>query len=224
MIYCLKCEHWAGFEFLGGALIAEGGLIQDAWRENFAKTHSESSPFESATKATILSRACSTFWMANLVFAMWVAGWPNVGIEDTPGLRHLIPITPDPYFTTGGDILPFLWFALGALQVVLACQQLPILQRVFTTTFAQYLGNISYALYLMHGPMLDVFAHRWMPYVWWVVGGDDGMWKRLFAFFGGALILGIPIIFAADLFWRLVDVPCVEFAKRLESVCIVEEE
>jgi peptidoglycan/LPS O-acetylase OafA/YrhL len=224
MIYCLKCKHWATFEFLGGALIAEVGLIQDARREKEAKTQSESSPFDSIVKPTTLSRASSVFWMANFIFAMWIAGWPNEGVDHTPGLHHFVPITPEPFFTTGGDWLAFPWFALGAMQVVFACQQVQFLQRVFTTGLAQYLANISYALYLMHGPMLDVFAHRWMPHVWWAVGGADGMWRRLFAFFGGTLVLGIPIIFAADLFWRAVDVPCVEFAKWLERICIIEED
>jgi peptidoglycan/LPS O-acetylase OafA/YrhL len=232
MIYCLKCKHWAAFEFLGGMFIAEVGLIQDAWKEQAAKTHTESSPFETSAKPTITifgmelsrERLSSIFWMANFIFAMWIAGWPNAGVEHTPGLRHFLPITPDPFFSTGGDWVAFPWFALGAIQVVFACQQVPFLQRVFTTGFARYLANISYALYLMHGPMLDVFAGRWMPHVWNFVGGSDGMWKRLFAFFGGTIVLGIPIIFAADLFWRAVDIPCVEFARWLEQKCIVKDE
>ncbi|KAL3423115.1 hard surface induced protein [Phlyctema vagabunda] len=216
MVYCLRCQHWAAFEFLGGMLVAEVGLIQDARAERDA--NKEDSGSRSSSKWWTL------FWMANFVTAMFIAGWPNNGADQTPGFRYLVPLTPDPFYTTGGDVISFFWYALGSMQVVIACQQLPILQRLFTTSLAQYLANISYALYLMHGPILDVLAHRWMPYVWWVAGGGDNMWSRLIAWFGGIVILGIPIVWAADIFWRGVDTPCVSFAKWLEGACVVKED
>lgn len=216
MLYCLRCQHWAAFEFLGGALVAEIGLIQDARAERDA--NKEAGDLESSAAST----GWQVFWMANFVIAMFVAGWPNSAADQTPGFRYLVPITPDPFYSTGGDVISFFWYALGSLQVVIACQQVPALQRFFTTSLAQYLANISYALYLMHGPILDVLAHRWMPYVWWMAGGADHFWGRLLAWFGGIFILGIPIIWAADLFWRAVDTPCVEFARWFESVCVVK--
>ncbi|RDW88369.1 hypothetical protein BP6252_00401 [Coleophoma cylindrospora] len=218
MLYCLKCQHWAAFEFLGGALIAEVGLIQDARAERDA--NKEAADLEPAAA----SKGWQVFWMINFVIALFIAGWPNNGADRTPGFRYLVPLTPDPFFSTGGDVISFFWYALGSLQVVIACQQVPAIQRLFTSSFAQYLASISYALYLMHGPILDVLAHRWMPYIWSIGGGADHFWGRLFAWFGGIFVLGIPIIWAADVFWRAIDTPCVEFARWFEGICLVKED
>ncbi|KAK7749247.1 hypothetical protein SLS62_008326 [Diatrype stigma] len=38
----------------------------------------------------------------------------------------------------------------------------PLLQRPFTTTFSQYLGRISYALYLAHGTVNAAVGERWL--------------------------------------------------------------
>ncbi|KAM3084312.1 hypothetical protein ACMFMG_001583 [Clarireedia jacksonii] len=224
MLYCLKCGRWAGFEFLGGAFVAEVGLIQTARAERDAN---KEMPIDEDAPKSWKKKAIYAFWMANFVFALFIAGWPNRGVLDTPGLRRIAPYTMEPYWShRSEDEQAFSWFGLGAMQIVFACQQLPLLQRFFTSSPAQYLANISYALYLMHGPILDICAHRWMPIVWWALGSTETttMWTRTFAWFGGAIGLGIPVFWAADIFWRTVDIPSVEFAKWLENKCIVKED
>ncbi|KAH8805746.1 acyltransferase [Xylogone sp. PMI_703] len=231
MFYCLKCQHWAAFEFLGGMFIAEIGLIQIARAERDANKEaatasSSPTPITTEVKPAGPSRGWTIFWWINFVIAMFLAGWPNQGAKETPIIKHLVPITIDPYFTTGGDLVSFPWFALGAIQTVFACQQLPALQRFFTTGIAQYLANLSYALYLMHGPCLDVFAHRVMPHVWALVGGAEGagMFAKMFVWFVGLCCLSIPVFWSADVFWRAVDTPSVQFAKWVEDCCIVKED
>lgn len=225
MLYSLKCGRWAAFEFIGGALVAEIGLIQQAraQRESNKEMWNSKNEKNSPSLKTWIVYA---FWTANFIFAMWIAGWPNKNVLKTPGLSRIAPYTMEPYWSQKPEEQQaFSWFALGAMQVVFACQQLPLLQKFFTTSPAQYLANISYALYLMHGPFLDMFAHRWMPYVWWAVGGreNSGMWTRTFAWWGGVLGLSMPIFWAADLFWRAVDIPSVEIARWLEGLCLVKE-
>ncbi|KAB8303657.1 hypothetical protein EYC80_005051 [Monilinia laxa] len=225
MLYSLKCGRWAAFEFIGGALVAEVGLIQQARAER--ESNKEISASDEEASGSWKTSAVYAFWTANFIFAMWIAGWPNKNVLKTPGLSRIAPYTMEPYWSQKPqEQQAFSWFALGAMQVVFACQQLPLLQKFFTSGPAQYLANISYALYLMHGPFLDIFAHRWMPYVWSAVGGieNSGMWSRTFAWFGGILGLSIPIFWAADIFWRAVDIPSVEFAKWLEGNCIVKED
>jgi len=57
--------------------------------------------------------------------------------------------------------------------------------------------------------------------VWALVGGPEsaGMWGRMVVWFVGLVVLGVPTVWASDLFWRTVDVRSVEFARWLESVC-----
>lgn len=244
-IYCLKCQHWASFEFLVGMVLAEVGLIQDAHRaraaaqKEAALSSGGAEALESGEMATEKAALIGeggtsgrrrrtavivfkTFLVINLIFAMFTAGWPNVHADKTPGIAFLWRNTMNPFFQTGGDLVSFPWYALGAVQVVLALQQIQCLQNLFVTPFAQYMGNISYAIYVCHGPVLDVFAHRWMPYIWAIVGGRDDarMWGRLFAWFFGLLAMSVPTFIASDIFWRTIDVKSVEFAKWLEEKCI----
>jgi peptidoglycan/LPS O-acetylase OafA/YrhL len=46
------------------------------------------------------------------------------------------------------------WHMIGAIPLVLACVMLAPLKRFFTLAPFQYLGKISFALYLVHGPMI----------------------------------------------------------------------
>ncbi|KAF6807362.1 hard surface induced protein [Colletotrichum sojae] len=233
MIYSLKCGHWAAFEFLGGMGIAEIGLIQDARRERAAADvhDKEASDMEaSVTSGSASSNSAATllfkaFLVGNLVFALFVAGWPNQHADITPGLSGLWHNTMEPFFTMGGDLVSFPWYALGSIQIVFALQQIKTLQNLFVTPLAQYLADLSFALYLVHGPVLDVFSHRWMPVIWAVVGGPEtaGMFGRLFAWFFGILALGVPVIWGSDLFWRAIDVKSVELARWIESLCVRDE-
>ncbi|GKT51267.1 uncharacterized protein ColSpa_11448 [Colletotrichum spaethianum] len=230
----LLCGHWAAFEFFGGMVLAEIGLIQEARRERAtaaiqnkeaeSDTETPSGTLESySNSATTL--LFKTFLLGNFIFALFVAGWPDQVNDITPGIAPLFRNTMEPYFTMGGDLVAFPWYALGAIQIVAALQQIKVLQNLFVTPFAQYLADISYALYLVHGPVLDVLEHRWMPYVWALVGGRDeaGMWGRMIAWFIGLVALGVPTIWGSDVFWRTVDVHTVKFSRWVETLCVRDE-
>ncbi|KAK2015032.1 acyltransferase [Colletotrichum eremochloae] len=232
MIYCLRCGHWASFEFLGGMGLAEIGLIQEARRERDAAAvrDKEASYMEASVKSdspssSMATRIFKTFLVGNLIFALFVAGWPNKKADITPGLALLWHNTMEPFFTMGGDLVSFPWYALGALQVVAALQQIEILQNIFVTPLPQYLADISYALYIVHGPVLNLLSYRWMAIVWALVGGKDqaGMLARLMAWIIGALSVAVPVVCVADIFWRTVDVKSVEFARWIEGRCTRDE-
>jgi peptidoglycan/LPS O-acetylase OafA/YrhL len=247
MIYCLKCGHWAAFEFLGGMGIAEVGMIQEKRKERAVAAEQEkeaaledieamnggsasnsdkevgSDAAKSPTSAA--KRAFQVFLVVNLVFALFVAGWPNNDAPITPGISVLWRNTMEPFKGMGGDLVSFPWYALGSMQIVVALQQIKPLQNLFITPVAQYLANISYALYLCHGPILDLLAHRWMPYILAIVGGAEnaGMWGRIFVWLAGIVVLGIPTMWASDVFWRTVDMKSVEAARWLESICVRDD-
>ncbi|OLN89045.1 hypothetical protein CCHL11_06005 [Colletotrichum chlorophyti] len=232
MIYSLKSGHWAAFEFMAGMGIAEIGLIQEARHERAVATaqNKEASDMEasvisgpsSSPVATLLFKA---FLVGNLVFALFVAGWPNQHADITPGLSPLWHNTMEPFFGMGGDLVSFPWYALGAVQVVVALQQIKTLQNLFVTPLAQYLADISFALYLVHGPVLDVLSHRWVPVYWDLVGGagEAGMLGRLFVWIMGIITLSIPTVWGSDVFWRVVDIKSVELARWIEACCTREE-
>lgn len=85
--------------------------------------------------------------------------------------------------------------------------------------FAQYLGQISYALYVVHGFVLRSLLYSIMPGIWAIC--DPGGGRTLFPFLVGitvASVIVVPATFwVADLFWRGVDKPSVRVARWVEG-------
>lgn len=222
MAYALRCGHWGPAEFTAGILITEITLIQAERRAAV-----ESSPTTRSTNDMSRVRlAWVLFWSANVVVALFLAGWPR-GSDATKitGYAFLHRHTMEPFFGQGGDMLVFPWYALGAVQIVLAVNQLPSLQRLFTSKLAQYLGDISFSLYLMHGPTQVILEHRVLPYMWTLVKAkeDPCMWQFTVAWACGLLVLMPITIWCSEVFWRLMDVRSVAFARWLEQQCLTKE-
>jgi peptidoglycan/LPS O-acetylase OafA/YrhL len=81
---------------------------------------------------------------------------PSVDVlRDTPGWSYLSFLAPP-------VMSEFKWFYLfwAAVLLVASVPNIPWLKAFFETPFCQYLGRISYALYLVHGPLLETFGER----------------------------------------------------------------
>lgn len=244
MLYCFRSGRWAAVEFLGGAFIAEVDLIQHERAYEAAdlqpigpeEEHDNNQPGPAGSTstsaderpklATLRGIAWTIFWWLQLIIALWICGWPNDDAEKAPGLAWLLEHTPEPYLSLGEthliDWRAAPWYIVASLQIVFACQQLPPLQRFLNASPIQYLASISFALYLMHGPLFDSIGQRIMtPILHSVTGMDEaGVWELFFVWIAGLLALGIPCLWAADLFWRFIDRPCVDFARWFEEKCI----
>jgi peptidoglycan/LPS O-acetylase OafA/YrhL len=173
-------------------------------------------------------RALQAFCVINLVFAMWLMGWPDKFNDATPSWNWMYhSFTPLIYRDKGLRSVQFFWHCISALQVVFACQQLPLLQYVLNMRVPQYLGKISFALYLVHLSILMVVAPRVLP---WVLYGLEGKWNAKGKGGGvgtwvvsGVIVMGV-LVWVADLFWRGVDKGCVRVARRVEEWVVVREE
>ena len=79
-----------------------------------------------------------------------------------------------------------------------------------------YLGDISYSLYLVHGPILHTLGYMTLNLVWFYVTGHDDWGYTI-----GCLITGvfeaIMVIYAADRFHAGVDAPILRFVKWLQK-------
>ncbi|AEO58188.1 hypothetical protein MYCTH_2305381 [Thermothelomyces thermophilus ATCC 42464] len=124
------------------------------------------------------------------------------------------------------------WFFLfwAAVLLVGSLPHLPRLRRFFETPFCQHLGRVSYALYLVHGPVLSTLGDRLYAAVGWPGAGRSYNlpgWVNLFplpmsgpiglelAFLAPHLIL-LPItLYLAELVTKAVDEPSVRFAHWL---------
>lgn len=121
----------------------------------------------------------------------------------------------------------------------------PLFQRIFTTTFTQYLGRVSYSLYLLHGLVNTSLGTRMLnpALAAWAATKDDakalansgeaaasnellvagkGTLQQEFIRF---MILNTFVLFwASDVFERLVDKPAVRLTRWLATLAWRREE
>jgi peptidoglycan/LPS O-acetylase OafA/YrhL len=92
------------------------------------------------------------FWILFLV-GVYLGGVPSSSndiehLKKSPGWHYLSFLKPQAVF----DFRTF-YRLVGGVFIMAAIPRLPWLKRFFELSFCQYLGRISYSLYLVHGPI-----------------------------------------------------------------------
>ncbi|KIX97944.1 uncharacterized protein Z520_06022 [Fonsecaea multimorphosa CBS 102226] len=151
----------------------------------------------------------SGLWTLVLVSGIWLASIPIAQGDygsSTPGYRTISKIIP-----LNDNVM-----SIGMALMLLGIYKLPLLQAFFSSSLMCYLGDISFSLYLIHWPILAAGAWNMVPVMQTVTRGQKEVGFLL------ALMITTPLmLWASDLFWRLVDLPSIRFAKRLEKQLIV---
>ncbi|KAI8266026.1 hypothetical protein K4K58_010489 [Colletotrichum sp. SAR11_239] len=116
----------------------------------------------------------------------------------------------------------------------------PLLQRLFTTDIAQYLGRISYSIYLWHGFINHAVGTRWLvpanaalmkshslasaPLENLPLNMTGSMFETAwsayaFSFWGSFILNTLVLLWVSDIFNRAVDVPTVKIGRWLGDKC-----
>ena len=117
------------------------------------------------------------------------------------------------------------WQCLAGVGLVLLVDHTAMFRRVLMTRFPQYLGRISFSMYLLHamflkiaGPGLKAGVFRWLGFIinaWWIM---EGLGMIIIA------AIFLPILFwASDVTTRYVDQGSVDLARWLEGKFYEEE-
>lgn len=227
--YVLRCDRWEMLLFFAGMTIAELDLrrnAHDAGNGGRGAGAGSSSPptlqlpFDEKEKKTDDRGSSSqdggskstedSFWSLVSVFALYLLSCPDAGPWDVPGWRYLGTLIPA-WFTEKYRF----WQVVGACLFVFCAARSRGWQRFFELPAIQYLGHLSYAIYLMHGPVTHVLGYPVQRWAWGITGTEGSAYKNGVAL---AAVINIPlVVWAADIFWRAVDMPTVRFAKWLES-------
>jgi peptidoglycan/LPS O-acetylase OafA/YrhL len=202
--------RWEVFLFLAGMLSAELDFVSGLFVER---------PLLGEKPLPIYHRLSGFGWAAMFFLGCFLNSCPTLGPDISPGYMYISSIMPARY--SEGSSRPIQ--ALGGALLVWSFMHLPIVQRIFTTSVAQYLGKISYAFYIVHGPILHMFGYNLVLLIWSYTGRETAVG------FGSGLVLGalvlLPIaIWVADIFWRAIDTPCVDFARWVETRLIAPPE
>ncbi|KAF7511577.1 hypothetical protein GJ744_004165 [Endocarpon pusillum] len=148
-------------------------------------------------------------WLVLFTIGLYLAGMPSWDPQITPGYEIIMWLIPNSYR----------WHTLGCIMLVWSVRNSDDIQIVFTNRFAQYLGKISYSLYIVHGNVRRTLTYTMMPTLLALTNGKESK-------LGFAITILVSIMFTypltfflADLFWRAVDIPSIKFAKWLETKC-----
>jgi peptidoglycan/LPS O-acetylase OafA/YrhL len=149
------------------------------------------------------------FWLILFTIGLYLAGMTSWDPEITPGYQTLMWLVPNSYR----------WHSLGCFMLVWSVRNSHDIQIAFTNRFAQYLGKISYSLYIVHGNVRRIITYSMMPTLLVLTNGKESE-------FGYAITILVSILFTypitfflADLFWRAIDIPSIKFAKWVETKC-----
>ncbi len=152
MMYCLLCGKWASFEFFGGLFLAELSLLKRREVQDCESSEFAWSPPRRRMEGWKVLR--NGLQLSLIAWSLFIGGWPNWEPENTPGIRWYIGMTPEAFLRMTGrgcrsSGLPGQPDSLSGPAVILAPSD-----DSWRTQFAQYCGRISFAVYIVHGPVL----------------------------------------------------------------------
>lgn len=206
ILYSYRHSRWDFILFVSGMALAEWDLIRGV---HVKDTHLEDK--QQQQKEPGLRRIERIFWSIASVIGLYLMSYPESSGAVSPGFIWLSTLQPEWWREKACHFFE----SWGSVLFVLAVSYLPGWQRLFTSAPAQYLGKISYALYLVHGPTLHVVGYHLEKFAWSLTGTEGNQYHR--GWFLGVCLCCPIVIWFADVFWRAVDQPTVKFAKWLES-------
>ncbi|KAI1282208.1 hypothetical protein F5Y07DRAFT_232914 [Xylaria sp. FL0933] len=150
-----------------------------------------------------------------VLFGLLLCSWPEAmpsGAQPYRSLWELTPLSwrPDSNHGSPEPVGGWVWWwgTIGAFLMLWGLEQLPLLQKVLSVGFLKYLGEISYAYYLLQG-----LGHTHVGNPIYAVLQDKHGWSKNSAFAAGYIVGNIFNILAADYFWRVIDESFIRLAR-----------
>ncbi|KAH0843215.1 hypothetical protein AYO21_03507 [Fonsecaea monophora] len=214
----LLCYYWWTIYaalFLIGLMIAD--LSFDRHPERLhpvplpQRQNEEAAPGRKTSRKILTKVGCSLLVVVALfLFGQPPDGWSYQGPFPFDYLSKVIP------WWYPLDLSEYFWLSIGAGLLVFALDNCRMLQIPFELSFSQYLGDISFGIYVMHDIVNWCFYE---PIVepWRAAHLGDGYWSGL----PGMLVTTTVVLWAADYFSR-IDAWVVWFGKWLESKAFIK--
>ncbi len=232
-LYLLWWGRWEIALFFCGSLIAQFEVIRQG---NQAASNNPSEKSEKANDPTIhlpapVSQAVSRFewrqlrllgniaWTLAFMLAFYFMSAPRFAYRQAPGYEFLTKNIPK-WYLHKETLLP----SIGAT-VLMYCLSLcgpsTFCYKVLTRNTVQYLGKVSFSLYLVHGPMLHIVGYMFPHAIWHFIGNETTATYAFGLLIGWAMNLAM-VLWAADVYTREVDKRIVHLVGWIEKICIVK--
>ena len=210
--WCFYNKRWDVYLFLSGMVLAE--LHHRRMEQDLGQDMGMTCSSIRRSHNPLVSRpVIRLIWYITLVVAMYILSIPDQHPAASPYFTWLVNLMPTEWQGNGDADL---WFihAPGSVLLLLAIMNLERVQSIFTAKLPQYLGRISFALYIVHGPVMYMWRIPVEEFAWTWIGRETGVQYATAVLFV-AIVLFPPIFCLADMFWRLVDAKSVALASWL---------
>lgn len=152
-----------------------------------------------------------TFWAGLFLISV-----PVVDAHVDPLFKNLNSMFPVQHRDSGGYVR-----IVGAAMTTWGVLNWAPAKSLFTNKFSAYLGQISFALYLVHGAVLKAVLHAIIPSIYsWT--GDGTRRNQSYQGIMVAWVIGVitcvPLsMWISDIFLRAIDIPTVRFCRWIEA-------
>jgi len=234
-------DRWEFVCFLSGSLLCEIDLVTGAGSKTTSSTSPETEPKYTAlvdsadilpsywpyaprTSSHSLTSSISTINALSIIsrlmpYATFLLGLfllsaPSLEMATTPGYMAFSTFVPSSY--SDPKRFPY---TIGALLTVYALMRSATLRAPFLSPFPQYLGKISFSLYVVHGLLIHVVGLSVTPTIWARFTGMETPTEWVMGLLLGSSVLVVCVLITADLFWRTVETWSIGVARRIEDWC-----
>ncbi|KAK6334121.1 hypothetical protein TWF696_002624 [Orbilia brochopaga] len=177
----------------------------------------ESSP--AARSRYFIKTLKTIFWSFLAFVGLYLLSFPTRDGYATFGYINLCKMMPNSsYYIKRVGFQSF-----GASMLCLAILYLPRVQAYLSLPVFQYLGRVSFSLYLVHGAVIRTMGHRLVLEGWSNYPPDAYAGRMLVTVMVWLFAILPTVIWLSDVFWRLVESPCTNFVRWTESLVVAKE-
>jgi peptidoglycan/LPS O-acetylase OafA/YrhL len=212
----MVCSHlygrWEFVCYLSGLLLANICLIREVnvpvIGKNILSLPQTNSPRTVSPRREHLN--VRILYTVIFLIGLYLLSFPKEDGHLTPGYRILSSFTPSNW-----KLYRF-WNNWGAFLVIFSLTNDRFLAHPFHHPILQYLGTISYAIYLVHRLVLHAVAYVFIPLMWLAMG-KESIFSCVVSFELATCVVVVPsLIWVADIFHRAIDVPCGSLCFRIK--------
>lgn len=138
-----------------------------------------------------------------LIAGLWALSYPDDKADQALGFGSMSELLPSADF----------WQSLGAVAVVWSAGEVQVAKVFLNSTPLQYLGSLSFSLYLVHYPFLEIVGWKFLllcrEYLAsaLVLAGIDSGPEALIGNIFGFFLVTSGLLWISDLTMRIVDLP-----------------
>ena len=203
ILYVYALDRWDVALFFSGLLIADTSLACKPSEGVSTSSHMLRRRFFQALRTVLF------------ILSFVLLSAPDFCMSNTPGFRRISLMIP------GSDPAPFRFIPNigGILLVALVAHTSPtnpFISATLNAAIPQYLGRMSYSLYIVHGPLIHTVGYVVFPFFWKITGREE-TWRYVTGFMAAYFVLVSMIVLVADLFWRVVDQQCIKITKSFQD-------